>query len=137
MITVFVYASQNKEDTQIVLDNLAKIQNEIPHKLTVIDITDDPEVYKAYINKTPVIETGPYHLFYPYKAEEIYILLKTAQDRQNRLMENDPKYQEKLRICSINHKSRPILLLVNKSLYVHLKYHSDHICRFAIFSTCF
>jgi uncharacterized membrane protein len=96
MITVFIYTAQNKEDTQIVLDYLAKIQNEIPHKLTFIDITDDPEVYKAYTNKTPVIETGPYHLFYPYKAEEIYILLKTAQDRLNRLIENDPKYPEKL-----------------------------------------
>ena len=34
MITVFVYTAQNDEDTQIVLGYLAKIQNEIPHKLS-------------------------------------------------------------------------------------------------------
>jgi len=96
MITVFVYTAGNQTETQIVLDQLAKFQNEIPHRLSVIDITEDPDVYKAYNNKAPVIETGPYHLYYPYKADEMFIILKTAQDRQNRLMENDPNYQEKL-----------------------------------------
>lgn len=96
MITVFVYSSGNQPETDELLEQLSEIQRELPHKVVTIDIDEDPNVYKAYIGKTPVIETGPYHHFYPFTNEELLVLLRTADDRQKRLMASAPKYEDNL-----------------------------------------
>lgn len=95
-MNVFVYSAGNQPETDKVLENLNKFEEEIPHKVTRIDITQDVDVYKAYFGKTPVIECGPYHLYYPFTENELRVTLMTAQDRQNRLIEKDPDYLKKL-----------------------------------------
>jgi uncharacterized membrane protein len=96
MITVFIYTNGKQTPTDEVLVELEAYQSEVQHQVSVIDISEDPDVYKAYIGKTPILETGPYHLFYPFKDNEIIVTLKTAEDRQNRLVANNPKYDEKI-----------------------------------------
>lgn len=96
MINVFVYTAGNQPETQNILDNLSNLKEEIPHNVSLIDINEDIEIYKAYPGKTPVIECGPYHLYYPFSENELHVMLMTVQDRQNRLIEKDPDYLKKL-----------------------------------------
>lgn len=96
MINVFVYTDGKQPETQTTLDYLTELKEEIPHRVTVIDINEDIIVYKGYIGKTPVIECGPYHLFFPFTEDELRIMLMTSQDRQKRLLEKDPDYLKKL-----------------------------------------
>ncbi len=96
MITVFIYTSGQQSQTEDLLMELERYQTEIPHQVSVIDISDDLDVYRAYQNKTPILETGPFHLFYPFQENEVKVILKTAEDRQNRLIASNPKYVEKI-----------------------------------------
>lgn len=96
MITVFIYLSKDQVDNHESLAQLNELGSEIQHKAVIINIDEDPDIYKAYRGKTPVIETGPYHLFYPFTNEELAVLLHTADERQRRMAATDPKYNESI-----------------------------------------
>jgi uncharacterized membrane protein len=128
MINVFVYTAGNQPETQNILAFLSKLKEEIPHNVSVIDINEDISVYRAYPGKTPVIECGPYHLYYPFSDNELHVMLTTAQDRQNRLIEKDPGYIKKLSTNSTITKADNVsfwltnhyMLLLNTILIIFL-----------------
>ena len=97
MINVFLYIiDRDKAETNQVIAQLSALREEIPHHLAVINIEDDLSVYQAYQGKTPVLEVGAYHLYFPYDEDTIRITLVSARDRQARLLVSDPKYANRL-----------------------------------------
>lgn len=119
MINIFVYTSGEQSETRQIIDYLGTIQNEIPHRISVIDINEDIAVYQGYRGKTPVIECGPYRQYYPFKENELYVTLKSAQDRQIRLSEQDPNYKKKLASNeSITGADKTSLWLTNHYMFI-------------------
>lgn len=96
MLNVFLYSMGDDVATDQVITQLQSLQNEIPHTLSIINIQEDLHVYQAYQGKTPVLEVGAYHLFFPYDAVAIQITLVSARERQSRMLASDPNYANRL-----------------------------------------
>ena len=79
MIPVTLYSRKDChlcEQTQV---DLAALQEEVPHQLSVMDIDDNPKLQKLYGNVIPVVEVGPYRLQAPFTIQDLQITLKAAQ----------------------------------------------------------
>lgn len=94
--SVFVYTEGDQPQTTILLGQLITLQASYPHKLVTIDINDEPEVYLGYRGKTPVLETGIYHLYAPISSQDLEVTIKSAHNRHQKLLEGDQAYGKKL-----------------------------------------
>lgn len=81
MIEVSVYSRDNCYLCDEVIEELESLQDEIPHVLEVIDISNDNDLKHAYGSQVPVVEVGPYKMKTPIDKRELKITLKAAQDR--------------------------------------------------------
>lgn len=79
MISVNLYSRKDCHLCEQILADLASLQGEIPHQLTVIDIDSNPKIKKQYENVIPVVEVGPYRLQAPFTFQDLQITLKAAQ----------------------------------------------------------
>jgi uncharacterized membrane protein len=79
MIAVKLYSRKDCHLCEQTLVNLAAMQEEVPHQLTVIDVDKDPKLQKLYGNAVPVVEVSPYRLQTPFTIQDLQITLKAAQ----------------------------------------------------------
>lgn len=79
MINVKLYSRKDCHLCEQAQTDLAAIQAEVPHQLTIIDIDEDPKLQKAFGNVVPVVEVGPYRLQSPFTTQDLNITLKAAQ----------------------------------------------------------
>lgn len=87
MIEVKLYGRDNChlcEDAERILESL---QEAVPHRVIHIDIEDDDSLHKAYWDKIPVIEIGPYRIVAPVDPKNLEITLRAAQDRERHIIE--------------------------------------------------
>jgi uncharacterized membrane protein len=79
MIKVKLYSRKDCHLCEQAQIDLAAIQEEVPHELTVIDIDEDAKLVKVYGNVIPVVEVGPYRLQSPFTFQDLQITMKAAQ----------------------------------------------------------
>jgi uncharacterized membrane protein len=79
MITVTLYSRPGCHLCEQAQTDLAELQNESPHTLTVVDIEGDPKLVKKYGLEIPVVEIGPYTLKAPIDRKDLLITLKAVQ----------------------------------------------------------
>jgi uncharacterized membrane protein len=93
MITVKLYSRQDCSLCDQAISDLQALQTDIPHRLEIIDVEDNPEIFSRYGAAVPVVEVGPYKLNAPFDRKELEITLGAvrrgaeqdlaiAQDRQ-------------------------------------------------------
>ena len=85
MVTVTLYTRKDChlcEQAKADLDSLSK---KYPHRLVEVDIEADPALHKAYFDKIPVIEVGPYKLTAPFDKQKLMMTLGAASDRRGQL----------------------------------------------------
>jgi uncharacterized membrane protein len=85
MITVTLYTRQNCHLCEDAKTDLLALQSEVPHRLVEIFIDDNPDLFRQYGDRVPVIEAGPYRKFPPFSREQIAVTLRAARDRQDSL----------------------------------------------------
>jgi uncharacterized membrane protein len=85
MITVTLYTRQDCQPCEQIQVDLQSLQEEVPHQLKVVDVDTDAKLRKAYGEKVPVVEVGPYLLKAPLTRQDLMIALKAAEHgiRQN------------------------------------------------------
>ncbi len=96
MIIVSLFTRKNCSLCDTALEDLEALQEEIPHKLLVIDVDDHPDLLAAYGDRVPVVEAGPYKKAAPFTRQELKMTLAAAQDRAASLHAKDPKRIEKI-----------------------------------------
>jgi uncharacterized membrane protein len=82
MIEVILYSREECHLCEIAEGDLASLQSEIPHNITIIDIDSDQRLLKEFGSSVPVIKIGPYTLKAPVSREDIEVTLRAAQHRQ-------------------------------------------------------
>lgn len=98
MITVTLYVRRGDEACDGARADLQSLQAEVPHRLVEIFVEDDPEVYRGYLQKVPVVEVGPYHKESPFSRTDLLVTLRAASDRKESLEQiGDPDYEERVR----------------------------------------
>jgi uncharacterized membrane protein len=98
MITVTLFTRKNCPLCDEAKENLAAIQTEIAHRLVEVYVDDNPDLFRQYGDRVPVVEVGPYRKFSPFTLQELTVTLGAARDRQDSLQRIDSRqYQEKVR----------------------------------------
>ncbi len=78
-------------------EDLGALQDRFPHRLTIIDIDENPELLERFALEIPVVQVGPYTKKAPFTRDELAITLGAAQDRKRQLDEiGDPAYQRRV-----------------------------------------
>ena len=98
MITVTLYTRRNCPLCDEAKEHLASLQAEINHRLVEVRVDDDPDLFRQFGDRVPVLEVGPYRKFAPFTRQELAVTLGAARDRQNSLERIDSsQYQERVR----------------------------------------
>jgi uncharacterized membrane protein len=95
MINVTLYQRADCHLCEQVQEQLAEIQNKIPHKLVLIDIDSDPAIHDQFMLDIPVIEVGPYRMKYPFTKQDLEMTLAAASDRKLQLERVDDQAYHK------------------------------------------
>lgn len=89
MIEVTLYSREDCHLCEQALSDLAFLQNQIPHKLTIIDVDSNRELQRRFGFEVPVVEIGPYRMSAPIDRQQLQVTLLAAQDREKHLQEVD------------------------------------------------
>jgi uncharacterized membrane protein len=94
VITATLYTKNDCSLCEQALADLNALQEKIPHNLALINIDEDEDLRKAYAERVPVLQVGPYVLEAPFDRPKIEMTLAAARDRVTQ-MADDPKYQKR------------------------------------------
>jgi uncharacterized membrane protein len=73
--------------------DLASLEEEFPHTLSIIDVDRDPALLEKYSDSVPVLQVGPYVKHAPFTRDELRVTLMAARDRISQLERlEDPVY---------------------------------------------
>ena len=89
MIHVILYSRRDCHLCEQARQDLADLQAELPHQLTVVDVDSTPELQKRFGFEVPVVEVGPYRLKAPFGRLELQMTLGAARDRERHIEELD------------------------------------------------
>ena len=94
MINVTLYIRADCKLCEEAEADLKALQQDVPHKLTVIDIDSDPSFQSAFALDIPVVEAGPFKLKAPFTRQQLKMTLGAAIDRRAQLERiNDKAFQ--------------------------------------------
>lgn len=79
MVEVILYTRDDCHLCEDVEKELNKLQSEIPHKLSLINVDTSPELRNKFGSKIPVVDIGPYRLETPIDPQDLKISLMAAQ----------------------------------------------------------
>jgi uncharacterized membrane protein len=118
MITVTLYYRDNCPECDQVLDDLASLQDVIPHQLVTIDVGKEKALQEKYAGSLPTLEIGPYRLRPPFSRQDLQILLGAARDRVAQLERVDQEaYQQRVdKARTMTSSDRATALLSNHYL---------------------
>lgn len=85
MITVTLYSKKDCHLCEQAKADLKAIEEKYPHRLVEVDIESDPALQKAYFDKIPVVEVGPYKLLAPFDKQKLMMTIGAASDRRGQL----------------------------------------------------
>ncbi|MCD4752207.1 MAG: DUF2085 domain-containing protein [Anaerolineaceae bacterium] len=95
MITVSIYCYPEREESKQVIDIVKSLGEEIPSRVIIIDLHEDPGMAEYFQDQTPVVQAGPYRAKPPHKKKDIKVTLLAATERDEMNM-NNPNYQANL-----------------------------------------
>ncbi len=85
MLNVTLYTKKDCHLCDQAKADLESLREKYPHRLAEVDIESDPALKKAYGEKIPVIEVGPYRLSAPFDRQKLAMTLGAASDRRGQL----------------------------------------------------
>lgn len=92
-----VYIQKGDPACEQAQQDLAALQESIPHQLVLVDIDGDPALKSSYANRVPSVVIGPYRLAPPFARQDLQVALGAARDRQDHLeTAGDEAYQKRL-----------------------------------------
>jgi len=98
MINVTLFLRTADPQCEQIRQDLEAIQAEIPHRLVVVDIENDPVLMQSYATQVPIVQVGPYRLQAPITRQELLVALGAARDRHQHLTQlDDEVYRKRLK----------------------------------------
>jgi len=98
MITVTMYRQSNCPECDQAQADLESLQSDVPHRLVLINLDEQPALKQSYGGQAPVVEVGPYRLLSPFTRQDLNVALGAARDRHHHMEAvGDQTYQERLK----------------------------------------
>lgn len=102
MIEVILYSRIDCHLCEQAKLELESLQEDIPHRLTVIDVDSDPKLRKLYGFNVPVIVAGPYHLNAPITRQDLIITLRATVQREHEIVQVTESIERKKRLVKVS-----------------------------------
>jgi uncharacterized membrane protein len=97
MLNVVLYVRSGCHLCEQAKADLEALQEQFPHKLTIIDIESDESIKQMFALEIPVVEAGPFRLKAPFGRAELQATLGAATHRLAQLERiNDTAYRASL-----------------------------------------
>jgi uncharacterized membrane protein len=94
---VVLYTRKNCKLCDQAREDLAGLQNDIPHELIEVDVGNDPTLKVVYGERVPVVQSGPFILEAPFNQQKLRMTLGAARDNQSqRLTYEGEAYEKKI-----------------------------------------
>ena len=81
MMQVTLYSRSDCHLCEQARQDLDALQNQIPHRLVVVDVDSTLELKRRFGFEVPVVEVGPYVLKAPFTRQTLQMTLGAARDR--------------------------------------------------------
>lgn len=94
MVEVVLFSRNDCHLCDDVEEELGKLQTDIPHHLSVVNINESQELSNKYGEKIPVVEVGPYRLEAPIDMQDLKITLMAAQHREDQIARIDKSIED-------------------------------------------
>lgn len=78
MITVLLYTRPEDQGVAELKAMLASLQEEAPHRLVEVDVSQQPGLRQALEGRTPLLKIGPYRLAAPVERKQVLVALRAA-----------------------------------------------------------
>lgn len=95
MLTVYVYIAENHPDCNAVIEHLRSLENEIEHRIVVLNIEKERLLTERFGSSIPVVQIGPYQLSGKITLQDLRIALMAAHDRQTQKENLEPEIKSK------------------------------------------
>jgi len=122
MIRVVLFTTSSCSRCDDVREKLNDLQQEIPHQLVDIDISEDPLLQREYGSSVPVIQVGPYTLEGSFTDRHLHVTLAAARDRERHKGTRKPT--KRSRLIRLNKLARSLsrhwLALFNSLLFLYV-----------------
>lgn len=82
MINVIFYFQNQQDATAEVRAMLVRMKAELDLQVVEVDVESQSRLAKNLSGRTPVLQTGPYTLYFPFEERELKVTLLAARDRQ-------------------------------------------------------
>ncbi|MBN2046216.1 MAG: DUF2085 domain-containing protein [Anaerolineaceae bacterium] len=96
MVTVTAYLHDDFPESNEVLAALKEFEAEMPIQVIVIDVKKDQGMAAVMKDDIPMVQAGPYRVRRPIQKERLKVTLQAAIERDERMSEDDPTYQDRL-----------------------------------------
>jgi len=83
MINLSLYFIEGETDLTAVRELLQKHQDDYPHELVEIDLSQNKLLRERMSSPLPVLESGPYHLRSPFSEQDLVVMLSAASQRRD------------------------------------------------------
>jgi uncharacterized membrane protein len=122
MIKVILYTREGCQLCDEAVEELQKLQDEIPHQLVEIDIESDSALLSRYVEQIPVIQVGPYTKRAPFTATDLRVTLSAARDGLSKQPEEAPRNRDWSRRINrvVLGLSRHWLAMVNIVVFIYI-----------------
>lgn len=80
MMQVLLYTDGDGPEAAEVAAVLERLQDELPHQLVRIDVSQDVALRASYGDRVPLVEIGPYRLEPPFSETDLRVALGAARD---------------------------------------------------------
>ncbi|MFH1635284.1 MAG: DUF2085 domain-containing protein [Chloroflexota bacterium] len=94
MLTITLFSRADCRLCEQAKQDLVALQDQYPHRLTVVDIDNDSDLLKTYGFDIPVVKVGPYTLNAPFDRPKLAMTLGAAQDGKQHLEKIDAEHKK-------------------------------------------
>ncbi len=97
MINLSLYFIEGETNLAEVHELLHKHQDDFPHELVEIDLSQNKLLMERMGSPLPVLESGPYHLRSPFSEQDLVVMLSAASQRRDYFEKTgDKNYQSRV-----------------------------------------
>lgn len=92
MITISLFHLAGQTELTEVRGWLEKLEPAYPHQVVEIDMAGSPELQARVGAALPMLESGPYHLQWPFTEQDLTVMLSAASQRREHLVQSGDKH---------------------------------------------
>ena len=95
MLSLTCYFTKKETENNSIIEDVRALCDSMNVILVEISIDGDPDLEKKFAGRSPVLQAGPYTLNFPFSLKDVEVVIRSAQQRFDRMSENSDSDEAK------------------------------------------